>query len=188
MPRVQKLWRVFPWDPGAADGEPFSPSYINPSQDDGRYDLQGKPLILNLADSPAHAIAEQVQARHGRRLRKRDLTESGRPLALVQVTLEGRLSSIADLSLPGVLHRFGCRPDELMSRDPECSQRLSRRLHRRGLAGFRVWSALSGDWHCTVLFMDSWTRSSLAFGRPKPLMLRSRGLAEAARVLDISLG
>jgi hypothetical protein len=187
MPRIQKLWRVFPWDPHAEDGDPFSPSYINPRQDEGRYDLHGKPLILNLAESPSHAIAEQIQARHGRRLRKQDLMESGKPLALVQVAIGGRLSSIADLSRPGALHRLGCRPDDLMSRDPACSQRMSRRLHRQGLAGFRVWSALSGDWHSTVLFMDRAADLSLRFGRPKHFTSRSRELAMAAEVLDISV-
>jgi hypothetical protein len=86
MTMIRTLWRVFPWDPDAEAGEPFSASYINPCQEDGRYDLDGKPLILNLADSPAHAMAEQIQGRHGRRLRAGDLTESGRPLAIVRVT------------------------------------------------------------------------------------------------------
>jgi hypothetical protein len=186
MPKIRTLWRVFPWEPGAEAGEPFSPSYINPSQEDGRYDLHGKPLILNLAESPAHAIAEQVQGRHGRSLRARDLMESGRPLAIVRVTIGDNWSAIPDLSLPRALHQFGCRPDQLMSRDPSCSQRLSRRLHRRGVSGFRVWSALSGDWHCTVLFMDRAVNLSLTFGRPRRLTFRSRGVVQAAKVLDIA--
>ena len=186
MATIRRLWRVFPWDPDAKAGEPFSPSYINPCQEDGRYDLDGKPLILNLAESPAHAIAEQIQRRHGRNLRARDLTESGRPLAIVPVTI-GAWSAIPDLSLPRALHRFGCRPDQLMSRDPKCSQRLSRRLHQRGVSGFRVWSALSGDWHCTVLFMDRAVKLSVTFGRPRRLTFHSRGVAQAGKVLDIAL-
>jgi hypothetical protein len=51
MAMIRTLWRVFPWEPDAEPGEPFSPSYINPCQEDGRYDLDGKPLILNLAES-----------------------------------------------------------------------------------------------------------------------------------------
>jgi hypothetical protein len=188
MRRIFKLWRVFPWEPAAREGEPFSPGYINPIQRMGRYDLGGRPLILNLAESRAHAIAEQIQGRHGRWLRKADLRESGRPLAVVQVRIRAQESAIPDLSLPGALHRLGCRADHLMSRDPRCSQRLSRRLHRRGLAGFRVWSALSGDWHTTVLFMDRTANLSIGFGRPRRLTLRSPGLAHAARVLDISAG
>jgi len=184
---IRTLWRVFPWEPGAAAGEPFSPTYINPCQKDGRYDLNGHPLILNLADSPAHAIAEQIQERHGRSLRAGDLTESGRPLAIVRVSIEKGWKAIPDLSLPRALNRFSCRPDQLMSHDSKCSQRLSRRLHRRGVPGFRVWSALSGDWHCTVLFMDRADKLSLTFGRPRRLTFRSRGVAQAARVLDIAL-
>jgi hypothetical protein len=187
MAMIRTLWRVFPWEPDADAGEPFSPSYINPCQEDGRYDLNGKPVILNLADSPAHAIAERIQGRHGRKLRAGDLTESGRPLAIVGVTIEAGWSTIPDLSLPHALHRFGCRPDQLMSRDPRCSQRLSRRLHRQGVPGFHVWSALSGDWHCTVLFMDRAVNLSLTFGRPRRLTFQSRGVAQAAKVLDIAL-
>ncbi len=100
MAMIRTLWRVFPWEPDAEAGEPFSPSYINPCQEDGRYDLDGKPLILNLAESPAHAIAEQIQGRHGRNLRAGDLTESGRPLAIVRVTIGDDWSAIPDLSLP----------------------------------------------------------------------------------------
>jgi hypothetical protein len=184
---IRTLWRVFPWKPHAVAGEPFSPSYISPGQEGGRYDLAGKPLILNLAESPAHAIAEQIQERHGRNLRARDLTESGQPLAIVRVTIGKNWRAIPDLSLPSALHQFGCRPDQLMSRDPWCSQRLSRRLHQRGVPGFHVWSALSGDWHCTVLFMDRTANLSLTFGRPRRLTFRSRAVAEAARVLDITL-
>jgi len=43
MEMIRTLWRVFPWEPDAEAGEPFSPSYINPSQEDGRYDLAGSP-------------------------------------------------------------------------------------------------------------------------------------------------
>jgi hypothetical protein len=179
---------VFPWEPDAGEGEPFTPGYVNPEQTDGRYDLQGKPVVLNLAESPAHAIAEQIQTRHGRRLRKVDLTEAGRPLALVEVKVGGRWASVPDLSVPGSLKRFGCRPDHLMSRDYQCSQRLSRRLYGKGLPGFRVWSALSGDWHTTVLFMDREAGDRLGFGRPRWITPRSRGLVEAAGVLDIALG
>jgi hypothetical protein len=132
---IRTLWRVFPWEPDAEASEPFSPSYINPCQEDGRYDLDGEPLILNLAESPAHAIAEQIQGRHGRNLRASDLTESGRPLAIVRVTIGGGWSVIPDLSLPRALHRFGCRPDQLMSRDPRCAA-LPRDLRHDRVVGY----------------------------------------------------
>lgn len=189
MPTLGPLWRVFPWDVGADDGEPYSASYITPEQTSGRYDLHGHPLILNLAESPAHAIAEQIQHRHGQRLRAQDLAEAGRPLAVVKVTVRiPSPRSVANLCEPRELHRLACRPDQLLSRDLKRSQRGSRRLHKTGLHGFRVWSALTGDWHCTVLFMDRVSRwPSLAFGKPSRITRTSRYLAEAAKVLDILL-
>ena len=53
-------WRVFPWDPAAKPGEPFSPSYVYPNQGSGRFDLSGK-LVVYLAESAVHAVAEKLQ-------------------------------------------------------------------------------------------------------------------------------
>src|SRR6266511_953811 len=50
-------WRVFPWDPGAKLGEPFSPSYIHPNQGSGRFDDLCDPAVL-----VKHAIAPDVLA------------------------------------------------------------------------------------------------------------------------------
>jgi hypothetical protein len=182
-----RLWRVFPWDPAAPDGQPFSPGFITPEQVDGRYDLGGQPLVLNLAESPAHAVAEQIQECHGQRLEDSDLSENGRPLAVVEVTVAIGPHSLADLCDPLELSRYHCRPDELMSRDVACTQSISRRLHEFGLTGFRVWSALKGDWHCTILFMDRMSNEALAFGEPAMLTLEHPAVVEAARALDIRL-
>jgi hypothetical protein len=183
-----RLWRVFPWDPTAADGAPFSPSYVTPRQVDGRFDLHGNPLVLNLGESPAHAIAEQIQDYHGRRLEQTDLTESGRPLAVVEVRADIQPGFLADLCDPRQLSRFGCRPDELMSRTFGCPQAISRRLHDAGLSGFRVWSALTGDWHCTVLFMDRVSEAAtITFDTPTRLTIDQPALRDAAEVLEIRL-
>jgi hypothetical protein len=183
------MWRVFPWEPSAPDGAPFSPTYITPEQDGGRFDLGGDPAVLNLGETPAHAVAEQIQARHGQRLTPADLMDSGKPLALVEVSLAlGPKARLADLSDPEELKRLGCRPDELMSDDLRCTQSISRRLHQAGLTGFRVWSALSGDWHCTMLFMDRAGESArLTFGQPSRLHMDHPAVREAAAALDISL-
>ena len=184
---VFRLWRVFPFDPAAQAGEPFSPSYITPNQTSGRFDLAGQPLVLNLAESPGHAVAEQIQQRHGQRLEPADLSEDGKCLAVVEVTVAAESSSIADLCEPRELIRYGCRPDELMSRHVACTQSLSRRLYEAGPRGFRVWSALTGDWRCTVLFMDRIPMGSIVFGEPTMLTLDHPAVAEAAEVLEISL-
>ncbi len=52
-------WRVFPWDPAAQPGEPFSSSYIHPSQGAGRFDIPGK-LVVYFAETAVHAVAEKL--------------------------------------------------------------------------------------------------------------------------------
>lgn len=184
-----RLWRVFPWDPAASPGEPFSPSYIPPRQVSGRFDLGGDPLVLNLAESPAHAIGEHIQSGRARQLGPDDLMENGRPLAMVEVTICPPASGIvADLCKPRELSRFGCRPDQLMSRKLLWTQSLSQRLHRAGLFGFRVWSALTGDWHSTILFMDRVsTDATVNYGSPMWATLDHPAVRYAAWLLDIAV-
>jgi hypothetical protein len=185
---AQRLWRVCPWDPNSPEGHPFSASYVKPVQATGRFDLNGDPPVLNLAQSPAHAVAEKIQAYHGRPMSHSHLAEDGRSLALVEVKVRLRNGSLADLCDPEELARYGVRPNDLMSRHVGCPQSISRRLHDADLHGFRVWSALSGDWHCTVLFMDRVGRNgTLTFGSPVRLHIRHQAVREAAEVLDIHL-
>jgi hypothetical protein len=57
------------------------------SQNNGRFDLGGQPLVLDLADSLPHAVGEQIQGCHGQKLEPPDLTECGKPLAVVEVSI-----------------------------------------------------------------------------------------------------
>src|SRR6266516_3462068 len=77
-------WRVFPWDPAAKPGEPFSPSHIFPQQGSGRFDVAGK-LVVYLADTAVHAVAEKLQRFRGQKIDRQDLIESGKTLAIVVV-------------------------------------------------------------------------------------------------------
>jgi RES domain-containing protein len=150
-----RFWRIFPWDPAAKPGAQFSPEFIPAGQGSGRFDLEDSPPVLDLAESPAHAIAEKFQQYRGREIGCPELRESGHPLSLVEVIMNLPESArIVDLCDPAALARHGCRPDELMSRDFTRTQAVSRRLHESGLCGFKVWSALTGDWHSTFLFVD----------------------------------
>ncbi len=76
-------WRVFPWDPAAAPGAQFSPSYIHPQQGSGRFDVAGK-LVVYLAETAVHAVAEKLQRFRGQVIGRKDLLESGKTLALVE--------------------------------------------------------------------------------------------------------
>ncbi|MGH7499947.1 MAG: RES family NAD+ phosphorylase [Gemmatimonadales bacterium] len=187
-PAARPLWRVFPWDRAAAEGEPFSASYLAPRQVSGRFDLGGMPPVLYLGESAVHAIGEKIQRYRGQTLEAADLKEFGKPLALVEVSVVVPPTSIADLCDPSELVRWDCRPDELMSRDGLRTRSIGKRLYDGGLDGFRVWSALTGDWHSTVLFMDPAKAVSIAtFGTPTEITLESAALKEAARFLAISV-
>ena len=145
-PAALRLWRIFPWDRVAAEGAPFGASHVTPRQVSGRFDLGGAPPVLYLGESAVHAIGEKIQRYRGQTLEPADLREFGKPLSLVEATVVAPPASIVDLCDPAELVRFGCRPDQLMSRDVLRTQSIARKLYEGGLGGFRVWSALTGDW------------------------------------------
>lgn len=186
-PAPSSGWRVFPWDPQAAHGAPFSARFIPPAQGSGRFDL-GSPLVLYLAESPAHAVGEILQSFRGRHLGPAHLLRFGRPLAVVKVGLPpGLAARIADLTDPAILAHHEIRPDALASRDVQRTQALSRALHDAGVAGFRWWSSLSGDWHALVLYLDRVPLDDLTFDPPEPLSLAHPAVREASVALGIRL-
>jgi hypothetical protein len=184
----ERLWRVFPWDPSAEDGAPFSASYVPPVQGKGRFDLPGIPAgVLYLAESPEHAIGETIQHFRGARLDAADLIVRGCSLALANVTLPTKVrSGIVDLCDPGVLAEAGIRPDRLASRSRAVTQQISAELHAGGRPGLRWWSALSGDWHTLVIFRDR-LEEAPAYGQPESLTLTHTALREAASALGLPL-
>jgi RES domain-containing protein len=175
-------WRVFPWDPAAKSGEPFSPAYVYPNQGSGRFDLRDVP-VLYLAETAVHAVAEKLQRFRGQRIDRHDLEESGWPLALVECRLP--LQKIADLCDPDVLAKHHIAPDVLASRDLGKTQGVARKLHTEGHGGLRWWSALSGDWHTIVLFVDRVSAGDLDYGKPELLTLSHPAVTEAATALGL---
>ena len=170
-------WRVFPWDPAAQPGEPFSPSYIRPNQGAGRFDVAGK-LVVYLAETAVHAVAEKLQRFRGQRIDRKDLIESGKPLALVECRL-GRIK-LADLCDPAVLLKHDIKPDVLASREVAKTQRVAAALQKAGYTGLRWWSALSGDWHTIVVF-----QGEIEYGPPEPLTIGHKVVQEASVALGI---
>jgi RES domain len=170
-------WRVFPWDPAARAGEPFSPSYIYPNQGSGRFDLSGE-LVVYFAETAVHAVAEKLQRFRGQKIDRKDLIESGKPLALVECQL-GRLK-LADLCDPAVLVKHDIKPDVLASRDFTKPQRVAAALYKEGFSGLRWWSALSGDWHTIVVF-----QGEIEYGKPEPLTIGHTIVQEASVALGI---
>lgn len=179
-------WRVFPWDPDADEGEPFSASSVPASQGQGRFDLPAAPGgVLYVAETPAHAAAEMIQHYRGHRLEDSELRAGGYRLALARVTISASLGSrLVDLCDPAVLVALGLPPDETASANRRTTQAIAARIHAAGHAGLRWWSALTGDWHTVVLFRDR-LEGGLAFETPEPLPLEHAALREAMRALGM---
>ena len=175
-------WRVFPWDAAAKSGEPFSSGYVYPHQGSGRFDVRDVP-VLYLAETAVHAVAEKLQRFRGQRIDRRDLKESGWPLALVECRLS--LQKIADLCDPELLAKHHIAPDILASRDFGKTQGVARMLHKEGHRGLRWWSALSGDWHTIVLFLDRVAAGDLEYQKPEPLTVQHPTVKEACTVLGV---
>src|SRR4051812_41937329 len=109
------VWRVFPFDRSARDGEPYSVRSVAPAhrQTGGRFDL-GTVSVLYLAETPAHALAEVWRQFTGSILPPDLLRHSRHPLALVELRIPDAIAEdVADLTDPSVLARFGIRPDTL---------------------------------------------------------------------------
>lgn len=49
------------------------------------------------------------------------------------------------------------------------TQAISRALYERDYPGFRWWSALKGDWHATILYLDRIDSEAIRCGDPDPL-------------------
>ncbi len=187
----RRLWRVFPWDPRAREGEPFSATFVPGGQGRGRFDLPGRASgVLYAAESPEHAVAEMIQRFRNQPvpLEMDDLLVAGHPLALVEVGVaEGLSARIADLCDPALLARHAIAPDTTAARARPASQRVAEAVLAGGYAGLRWWSAFFGEWHTTVLFRESAAAADLAYGPPEPLDLGHAALREAARWLDVTL-
>ncbi|HEY3219217.1 MAG TPA: RES family NAD+ phosphorylase [Gemmatimonadales bacterium] len=178
-------WRVFPWDPAANAGEPFTPSYIHPTQGSGRFDLAGQ-LVVYLSESAVHAVAEKLQRFRGQKIDRKDLIESGKPLALVACRL--RKIKMADLCDPAVLVKHDIKPDVLASRDVSKTQPIAAALYEAGYQGLRWWSALSGDWHTIVVFQGGGGGGGggdIEYDKPEQLTIDHTIVQEASEALGI---
>jgi hypothetical protein len=127
-----------------------------------------------------HAVAEKLQRFRGQRVDRKDLIESGKPLALVECHL-AKLK-LADLCDPRILLKHDIAPDVLASRDVTKTQRVAVALNKEGYEGLRWWSALSGDWHTIVVF-----EGKIEYGAPEPLALNHPAVQDASVALGIRL-
>lgn len=180
------LWRVFPWDPAAAEGDPFSAAFVPGGQGYGRFDLPGDPRgVLYLAETPEHAVAEKIQDLRNQELEDGDLFEGGHRYARVQVMVSEEVwGGIVDLCDPVTLAERGIRPDEIAARDRRTTQRIARTLREAGATGLRWWSVFFGEWHNVVLFRDT-LRQSIVYHEPRHLQADDPPMEDAAAALGI---
>ena len=184
-----RLWRAFPWDPGAPPGEPFTAEYLPPQHGYGRFDLpRSERGVLYLAGSPEHAVGELIQSYRNQTLDEDDLFILGRRLALVEVTVESAVAArVADLCDPKVLALLSTGPDEVAARERRTTQRIAENLFTNEWTGLRWWSAFFGEWHGIVIFLDRVGDGDMSYGPPEPLALSDEAVEEAARLLGIHL-
>lgn len=187
-PSPGPLWRVFPWDPDAPEGQPFSASFVPPLQGAGRFDLPEQPAgVLYLAELPEHALGEKLQDLRNQVLVDEDLSEAGRRYALVSVELPtATLGSVADLCDPGAIDLWNTPPDEMAALNRKITQSIAARLYAENLPGFRWWSPFLGEWHTLVLYRDRLDAAPV-FGTPEPVGTGHPALRKTATQLGITL-
>jgi hypothetical protein len=182
------LWRAFPWDSAARAGGPYSPGYLPAQSGQGRFDLplQGNASSWYFAETPEHAVGEKIQDLRGRSLADEFLLERGHRLALCPVELSDGVA-LSDFCVPSDLVERDVRPDRLAYRDRDVTRAIVRRIREENpyLAGFRLWSALFGEWHTRVLFSDRLPENALSFGEPEHLFLDSPAVVAACGWLGI---
>lgn len=174
---------MFPWDRDAEPGERFSPEYVPTAQGSGRFDLPEQP-VWYLSESPVHAACEVLQPFRSRPFHDAMLRRFDRPLALVEVQLpDDAGSALVDLDDPRELLRLGLSPGTLASSDRARTQAAAERIYASGAAGLRWWSALSGDWHGVVLFLDRVPVERLEIDVPEVLTREHPAVVSACRWL-----
>jgi len=143
--------------------------------------------VRYLAESAEHAVGEMLSPFRGTTFHPSYLRQGGHRLALVEVRLAATLvKRITDCTDPAVLTRLDLRPDELAHHDRTRTQALARRLHaRRGTAGLRWWSALTGAWHTVVVFTDRERRGEVRFGTARRLEPSDAAVVRALAVVGI---
>ena len=141
-----------------------------------------------LAETPVHAVSESLQGFRGRDFSDAMLLRFGRPLAIVGIELPDDVADdIVDFDDPAALARFGVAPSVLASEDREKTQAVASRVYASGATGLRWWSALSGDWHTVVLFLDRAPVEALEIDAPQVLSREHAAVVSACRFLAMRL-
>lgn len=180
-----RLWRVFPYNPGAEPGAPGHPLFVpRLLQGAGRHDNPDLYGALYLSESPLAAIAEHIAHLRGQTLDDADLARGGLRLSTVQFELPTN-ARIHDLDDPTVLARLRLKPSEVATRNRATTQRWAARVYRSRPAagGLRWWSTLAASWLHVTLFAERYPMRVMS--APQPLHLGHPEVMRAAEQLGI---
>ena len=141
-----------------------------------------------LAETPVHAVSELLQPFRSRDFSDAMLRRFGHPLAIASIELPDDIAEgIVDFDDPAELSRFGVAPSVLASEDREKTQGVAARAYASGATGLRWWSALSGDWHGVVLFLDRSPVERMEIDAPEILTREHPAVVSACRFLAMKL-
>jgi hypothetical protein len=183
-----RLFRVFPYDPGAPGDRPGHPLFIpRAQQGGGRHDNPAVYGALYLSERAVASVAEHLAHLRGQALEDADLERAGLRLALAEfdAPIEKHLH---DLDEPRTLTALRLRPSLVATRERAVTQAWAARLYRskKSLWGVRWWSTLEAAWMHVTLF----GRGAVALTQRAPverLHLAHPAVVGAAEALGLKL-
>lgn len=136
------VYRVFPYLPSAADGEPGHPGYLNPGQGTGRLDNAQDYLCWYFAAEPSGAVGE-LFGDLGRwseaMLLFPALPGSRRALGVYELADDTPLLNLDDAR--SLLDR-GLRPTQVIARNRPVTQAWALRVFQEQRDGHRTWAGV----------------------------------------------
>ncbi len=157
------LYRVFPWDPGAADDQPGGALFTPPSAY-GRFDNPDLYRGLYCARTPAAAVGE----RFGFLTQWRAATFRQHGSRLALATIETDDVPLSDLNLVDTLMSLRVRRvTEVATRDRSLTQPLAARIFKSGkVGGLAWWSVYFAGWQNVML----WDHTHVRLQTPPELL------------------
>lgn len=147
-----RAFRIFPFDRGAAAGEPGHPLFIARSlQGSGRWDNPDRYAAGYFSLSARGAVSEVFGGMAVWRPALFDDLPISRRLGEFEIPDDLEL---ADFDDPAVLSRFELRVADVGIRDPRRTQQIAARVHDAGLAGIR-WPSLYHPGFTNLVVFDS---------------------------------
>lgn len=172
-----RLYRVFPYLPGAQSGEPGHPLYVPRPQGAGRIDDPSLYEAMYLGDSPVCAVTEtfgNLKVWTPKMLLTPYLPTGRRALGTYELQ-DG--ATVADLDDPSLLVSLGLRPSRVTTRERSITQAWARVLfERQQWVGVRWWSYYDPDSYAYGL----WDRTALDVVGVEPLAIDHPTIVEAA--------